>query len=78
MKDHKSHDVVLMCTPCHRHSTTLDMILKSHFGERFDAPIGTMSGMKYKQDFSIQKVKSAAKYVSTTIKIIKILLNDYY
>ena len=61
MKDHLSHDILLLCTSCHQHSTVHDDLLRDQFARMCDAPIGSETGLKYKQDPALQQVRSAAK-----------------
>lgn len=66
LKEHKSHDVLLMCVACHQRSNLHDNELK----RRLLAQCGTEAASsldghdKYVHDPALTKVKSAAKYVN--------------
>ena len=45
MKDHQSHDVLLMCVPCHQLSNIHDTELRRELAELCDAPIGKVEGL---------------------------------
>ncbi len=40
MKDHHSHDVLLLCPPCHMISTYHDDLLRRKLAEKYQAPLG--------------------------------------
>ena len=61
MKDHKSHDVVLLCVQCHQRSGQYDALLRQQLEKKCGAPISTAAGAKYTQDHTLNKVRSAAK-----------------
>ncbi|XP_013397750.1 exonuclease 3'-5' domain-containing protein 2 [Lingula anatina] len=61
MKDHLSHDIVLMCTDCHQQSNLYDSALKQRLEVMCDAPSGSQKGVKYRQDPTLAKVRSAGK-----------------
>ena len=42
MKDHQSHDVLLMCVRCHQKSNILDAGLRSRLAHECGAPIGKL------------------------------------
>ncbi len=63
MKNHRSHDIVLMCVCCHQSSNNHDTTLKQRLERECDAPMGTKEGLKFKTDEELRKVKSAAKLV---------------
>ncbi len=46
MRDHSSHDILLMCHGCHTHSNLLDIGLRRQLAEECDAPIGTEGDVK--------------------------------
>ena len=66
LKEHKSHDVLLMCVACHQRSNLHDSELK----RRLLVQCGTEAASsldghdKYVHDPALTKVKSAAKYVN--------------
>ncbi|KFV44299.1 Exonuclease 3'-5' domain-containing protein 2 [Tyto alba] len=49
MKDHNSHDVLLLCTSCHAVSNYYDNHLKQQLAEEFGAPIGSEEGVRLAQ-----------------------------
>ncbi len=46
MRDHSSHDILLMCHNCHTHSNLLDLNLRRELALECDAPIGTEDDIK--------------------------------
>ena len=46
MKDHNSHDVLLLCTSCHAISNYYDNHLKQQLAREFQAPIGSEEGLR--------------------------------
>ncbi|XP_042229715.1 exonuclease 3'-5' domain-containing protein 2-like isoform X1 [Homarus americanus] len=60
LKDHQSHDVVLLCLECHRQSTLHDTVLRNMLAKEFDAPIGTERDVKVTIDPYRKIVKNAA------------------
>ncbi|KAK2157407.1 hypothetical protein LSH36_192g01012 [Paralvinella palmiformis] len=67
LKEHRSHDVVLMCSSCHRVSGLHDVGLKQHLTVKCNAGRDTV---KFKAESGLQKVKSAAKaLLNTSAKI---------
>ena len=61
MRDHQSHDVLLMCFTCHGRSNVADNALRAFLAEECDAPIGTESDVKYRDDPEAKRLRSAAK-----------------
>lgn len=61
LKDHASHDILLMCMPCHVRSTQYDTSLRYQLAEECNAPIDMGSGTKQLSDTDLQKVRSAAR-----------------
>ena len=61
MKEHKSHDIVLMCLGCHQRSGIHDATLKQDLSDQCDAPSATEDGRKFNDDQYLVKVRSAAK-----------------
>ena len=67
LKEHKSHDVLLMCVTCHQRSNHHDNELKRHLLNdcRPNGAATSLDGLdKYVHDPVLTKVKSAAKYVT--------------
>ncbi|XP_047717138.1 exonuclease 3'-5' domain-containing protein 2 isoform X2 [Prionailurus viverrinus] len=50
MKDHNSHDVLLLCTSCHAVSNYYDNHLKQQLAREFQAPIGSEEGLRLLED----------------------------
>ncbi|XP_075610329.1 exonuclease 3'-5' domain-containing protein 2 isoform X3 [Balearica regulorum gibbericeps] len=50
MKDHNSHDVLLLCTSCHAISNYYDNHLKQQLAEEFGAPTGSEEGVRLLED----------------------------
>lgn len=61
MKDHHSHDVLLMCSDCHRLSTFYDDKLRRELAIKYNAPLGNATVARLIEDPELKKVKSAAK-----------------
>ncbi|KFP81548.1 Exonuclease 3'-5' domain-containing protein 2 [Apaloderma vittatum] len=58
MKDHNSHDVLLLCTSCHAISNYYDNHLKQQLAEEFGAPIGSEEGVRLLEDPLRRQVRS--------------------
>lgn len=61
MKDHNSHDILLLCTACHAASNVYDGFLKQQLAEEFSAPQGCEEGVRLFEDSDRRKVRSAAR-----------------
>ncbi|XP_033757697.1 exonuclease 3'-5' domain-containing protein 2-like isoform X2 [Pecten maximus] len=61
LKEHSSHDVLLMCVPCHMESTQHDSVLRYQLADQCNAPIDNGSGIKLHLDEELRKVQSASK-----------------
>jgi len=61
MKDHQSHDVLLMCVPCHQRSNMHDASMRRQLAEECNAPIGTETDVKLKENFLLKQVRSAGR-----------------
>uniref|UniRef100_A0A6J0T6M8 Exonuclease 3'-5' domain-containing protein 2 n=1 Tax=Pogona vitticeps TaxID=103695 RepID=A0A6J0T6M8_9SAUR len=61
MKDHSSHDVLLLCTACHAVSNYYDNHLKQQLAEEFGAPMGCEEGVRLLEDPIRRQVRSAAR-----------------
>ncbi|XP_026705357.1 exonuclease 3'-5' domain-containing protein 2 [Athene cunicularia] len=61
MKDHNSHDVLLLCTSCHAISNYYDNHLKQQLAEEFGAPIGSEEGVRLLEDPLRRQVRSGAQ-----------------
>lgn len=61
LKNHQSHDVVLLCLDCHKKSNLEDKVLRYTLATEFDAPIGSEHSKKTSVDRHRITVKNAAK-----------------
>ncbi|KAG7304202.1 hypothetical protein JYU34_011140 [Plutella xylostella] len=62
MKDHSSHDVVLLCAGCHQRSNMLDRGVRARLAAECGAPLAPAGGSaKFIEDNAAKKVKSAAR-----------------
>lgn len=65
MKDHNSHDILLLCTSCHATSNIYDGLLKQQLAEEFAAPQGCEEGVRLMEDSDRRRVRSAARALLT-------------
>ncbi|XP_029943040.1 exonuclease 3'-5' domain-containing protein 2 [Salarias fasciatus] len=65
MKDHNSHDILLLCTACHAASNVHDGVLKQRLAEEFAAPQGCEEGVRLLEDPERRRVRSAARALLT-------------
>ncbi|KAM8916149.1 exonuclease 3'-5' domain-containing protein 2 isoform 2-T3 [Spinachia spinachia] len=65
MKDHNSHDILLLCTSCHAASNVHDGFLKQRLAEEFAAPQGCEEGVRPLEDCDRRRVRSAARALLT-------------
>ncbi|KAL8169553.1 UNVERIFIED_CONTAM: Exonuclease 3'-5' domain-containing protein 2 [Gekko kuhli] len=61
MKDHNSHDVLLLCTACHAISNYYDNHLKQKLAEEFGAPVGCEEGVHLLEDPVRRQIRSGAR-----------------
>ncbi|TSO25215.1 Exonuclease 3'-5' domain-containing protein 2 [Bagarius yarrelli] len=61
MKDHNSHDILLLCTSCHAASNVYDGFLKQLLADEFSAPQGCEEGVRMLEDSDRRRVRSAAR-----------------
>ncbi|XP_049754212.1 exonuclease 3'-5' domain-containing protein 2 isoform X2 [Elephas maximus indicus] len=61
MKDHNSHDVLLLCTSCHAISNYYDNHLKQQLAKEYRAPIGSEEGLRLLEDPERRQVRSGAR-----------------
>ncbi|XP_068109940.1 exonuclease 3'-5' domain-containing protein 2 [Hyperolius riggenbachi] len=69
MKDHNSHDVLLLCTSCHAVSNYYDNNLKQQLAVEFCAPIGCEEGVRMLEDATRRQVRSAARALLNASKL---------
>ncbi|XP_069567773.1 exonuclease 3'-5' domain-containing protein 2 isoform X1 [Brachyistius frenatus] len=65
MKDHNSHDILLLCTGCHAASNMHDSFLKQQLADEFAAPQGCEEGVRLLEDSDRRRVRSAARALLT-------------
>ncbi|KAK1793613.1 hypothetical protein P4O66_011997 [Electrophorus voltai] len=61
MKDHNSHDILLLCTGCHAASNVYDGFLKQQLAEEHGAPQGCEEAARTLEDQERRRVRSAAR-----------------
>nr|XP_022336092.1 exonuclease 3'-5' domain-containing protein 2-like [Crassostrea virginica] len=61
LKDHASHDVLLLCITCHQRSTQYDFSMRHQLAKESGYPIDMGSSVKVHADKDLQKVRSAAR-----------------
>ncbi|CAK1548737.1 unnamed protein product [Leptosia nina] len=61
MKDHSSHDVVLLCVSCHQRSNMRDQAVRERLAQTCDAPFADHVRAMYIEDVECKKVRSAAR-----------------
>ena len=70
MKDHQSHDVLLMCVTCHQKSNLYDADVRRHLAELCDAPIGTEADVRVRANVDLKRVKSAGRALKCNAKML--------
>lgn len=85
MRDHQSHDVLLLCVSCHQRSNLKDIKLRQELAQMCNAPIGTEEDIKIRVDPELRRVKSAGKALlsghiipDNRQKQLRKILCDYY
>lgn len=61
MKDHISHDVLLLCLDCHLKSNSFDVVLRQQLARKCNAPIGSYDDVKMLDVPDLKQVRSAAR-----------------
>ncbi|KAF9409288.1 hypothetical protein HW555_011323 [Spodoptera exigua] len=61
MKEHSSHDVVLLCADCHQLSNMRDQNMRVFLAEQCNAPLPSDSRFRFIEDMAAKKVRSAAR-----------------
>ncbi|GFR45631.1 hypothetical protein Agub_g7039 [Astrephomene gubernaculifera] len=64
MKSHLSHDIVLMCPPCHKTCSVCDQRRMEQLGRQFSAPLGPATAAKFRHDSGLGAVRSAGRALS--------------
>ncbi|XP_046376546.1 exonuclease 3'-5' domain-containing protein 2-like [Haliotis rufescens] len=86
LKDHRSHDVLLLCPPCHQVSSNHDAILRQELAVECDAPIDSGPGCRSVQNQDLMKIRSAAKALTLSraqipearVNVLEKTLMDFY
>ena len=65
LKDHLSHDVLLLCVSCHHTSELHDLQLKTKLAEEYSVPL---NNTKTIEDKKLRRVRSAAKALASRDK----------
>ncbi|XP_050715029.1 exonuclease 3'-5' domain-containing protein 2-like isoform X2 [Eriocheir sinensis] len=60
LKDHQSHDIVLLCIKCHRVSNAHDTVLKDTLARECNVPLGREASQKVRVDNARKAVRNAA------------------
>ncbi|GIL68259.1 hypothetical protein Vafri_21510 [Volvox africanus] len=66
MKSHLSHDIVLMCPPCHKTCSVADQRRMTALGRQFNAPLGSATAAKFRHNSSLGAVRSAGRALANT------------
>lgn len=66
MKDHNSHDILLLCISCHAASNVYDGFLKQQLADEFSAPQGCEESVRMLEDSDRRRVRSAARALVST------------
>ena len=61
MRNHQSHDILLMCIPCHKLGGFYDLGLRRKLGEMCNAPVSDKDDTKMFLDADAKKIKAAAR-----------------
>jgi len=61
LKDHSSHDVLLLCTPCHRRSCDYDAVLRQQLALECGAPLESGASSKTQVDRDLGALRSAGR-----------------
>ncbi|CAB3245439.1 unnamed protein product [Arctia plantaginis] len=62
MKDHSSHDVVLLCSDCHQLSNMKDQLVREWLANQCSAPYTThASTSRFTEDAACKRIRSAAR-----------------
>ncbi len=62
MKEHLSHDVVLLCVTCHQRASQYSALLKQQIAAEHGL-YGDTSSQKFKEDPDLKRIKSHARLV---------------
>ncbi|GLC42735.1 hypothetical protein PLESTB_001132900 [Pleodorina starrii] len=70
MKSHLSHDIVLMCPPCHKACSVTDQRRMEALGAHFAAPLGAATAAKFRYSSNLGAVRSAGRALANTKVVI--------
>ncbi len=62
MKEHISHDVLLMCVSCHQHCDNHDRFMRRDIALQYNVPVDAGT-QKYREDTDRVKVRSLARAI---------------
>jgi hypothetical protein len=63
MKEHLSHDVVLLCVRCHQISSQYDSLLRQDLAREYSIPLDAVT-QKYHEDYDKIKIRNLARALS--------------
>ncbi|EFX73459.1 hypothetical protein DAPPUDRAFT_325251 [Daphnia pulex] len=86
LKDHKSHDILLLCIECHTICNSHENAVKNELSIKCNAPIGTERDVKSKLDRKLSGVQKAANALifnrqaipSNRISELEEIIKNYY
>jgi hypothetical protein len=61
LKEHVSHDVLLLCLPCHQLASAHCDRLKSLLAQEYSAPLSSAANSRFTQDHRLSRVKNCAR-----------------
>ena len=61
MKDHQSHDVLLLCVSCHQQSNHHDTQLRRRLAAQCGAPVGSEADVKVRANLDMKRLRSAGR-----------------
>lgn len=61
MKDHTSHDILLLCLPCHQQSNYYDCLFRRQLADEYHAPQGSVQAIRLYEDPKRRAVRSAGR-----------------
>jgi len=69
LKDHKSHDILLLCLDCHSECCVHDNRLRNQLAVECSAPVGTEKDVKTKLDKGLNAVQRASNALLTSRQV---------
>ncbi|XP_045458128.1 exonuclease 3'-5' domain-containing protein 2 [Melitaea cinxia] len=61
MKEHSSHDVLLLCAACHQRSNARDQPVRERLAARCGAPLAPLAHARTSEDAACRNIRSAAR-----------------